>query len=124
VLAIGTLFRTSYKISDSLSRATGAVYRRAWRQGVYAFCVIAGAYLGGKWGLVGVSIGVLCAIAVNFTLMAQLSLRLAHLRWRNFLAAHLSAFPLAAVVAVVTWWIVNFLRAEHVGILHVNHPAI
>ena len=32
VLAVGMLFRTSYKISDSLSRATGSVYRRAWRQ--------------------------------------------------------------------------------------------
>src|SRR6202049_4068366 len=31
ILAVGMIFRASYKISDVLVRATGAVYRRAWR---------------------------------------------------------------------------------------------
>lgn len=115
VLAIGTLFRTSYKMSDSLSRATGAVYRRAWRQCVYALCVVGGAYFGSKWGLAGVSIGVLCAITVNFMLMVQLSLRLTHLSWRSFLAAQLSALPLTTVVAVQAWFVVNILRAQPVS---------
>src|SRR3989442_682732 len=42
VLVLGTLFRTSYKISDSLTRALGAVYRRAWRQWSYAALVFGG----------------------------------------------------------------------------------
>jgi O-antigen/teichoic acid export membrane protein len=112
ILAVGTLFRTSYKMSDSLSRATGAVYRRAWRQGVYAFCVIGGAYIGSKWGLVGVSMGVLGAIIINFTLMAQLSLCLAHLSWRGFLTANAAALPLTTVVAVQSWFLMNFLRTH------------
>lgn len=112
ILAAGTLFRTSYKMSDSLSRATGAVYRRAWRQGVYAFCVIGGAYIGSMWGLAGVSIGVLCAIIVNFMLMAQLSLRLAYLSWRSFLTANAKALPLTTVVAVQAWFLMNILRTQ------------
>ena len=115
ILAIGTLFRTSYKMSDSISRATGAVYRRAWRQGVYAFCVIGGAYIGSKWGLAGVSIGVLCAIIVNFMMMAQLSLQLAYLSWRSFLTAHAPALPLTAVVAAQAWFIANVLHSKSVS---------
>src|SRR6185437_7222982 len=30
ILGIGMLFRTSYKMSDSIARSTGVVYRRAW----------------------------------------------------------------------------------------------
>lgn len=102
----------------SLARSTGAVYRRAWRHCVYALCVIGGAYFGSKWGLVGVSIGVVCAITVNFILMAQLSLHLTHLRLRNFLAAHAPAFPLTVVVGLQTWWLVNLLRSQQMSALY------
>src|SRR5690625_1967337 len=40
ILSIGLLFRTSYKISDSLVRAMGAAYRRAWRQAIYAISIL------------------------------------------------------------------------------------
>ena len=40
IFAAGLIFRTSYKISDSLARAMGTVYRRAWRQAVYAVAVV------------------------------------------------------------------------------------
>ena len=73
IFAIGMLFRTSYKMGDSLARATGAVYRRAWRQGIYAAFVLVGAYVGKHWGISGVVIGVLCALTTNFILMAHLS---------------------------------------------------
>src|SRR5690606_40788918 len=46
VLAAILVFRTAYKISDCLARATGAVYRRAWRQWVYMIAVFVGAMMG------------------------------------------------------------------------------
>ena len=46
ILALGILFRTSYKLSDSVARATGAVYARAWRQGLYAAAIAAMAFIG------------------------------------------------------------------------------
>ncbi len=110
VLSIGLLFRTSYKMSDSISRATGAVYRRAWRQGVYAFLVIGGAWVGQHWGVEYVAWGVVGALAINFLLMAQLSLSVSGMTWGSFFAAHEAALGLAAVSGIATWSAVTLLR--------------
>ncbi|MGI9422302.1 MAG: lipopolysaccharide biosynthesis protein, partial [Hyphomicrobiaceae bacterium] len=40
ILALSMVFRSSYKISDSVARATGAVYRRAWRQWIFALAIV------------------------------------------------------------------------------------
>lgn len=101
ILIIGMLFRTSYKMSDSLTRATGAVYRRAWRQVAYAVLVVGGAWAGQHWGITGVALGVLVALAVNFTIMAQLSLNLSGITWWDFGKAHAPALMLAAVSGVI-----------------------
>jgi PST family polysaccharide transporter len=103
VLTLGMLFRTSYKLSDSLARATGAVYRRAWRQIVYAGSILGGSWIGQHWGITGVAAGVVGALTINFLLMAHLSTRLAQLPWRGFAAAHLPALRLAAVAGGSTW---------------------
>ncbi len=108
--AFALLFRTSYKMSDSLARATGAVYRRAWRQGLYAALVLVGATVGTHWGLIGVAYGVLAALAANFFLMAHLSLGLANLTWRRFGEAHVPAIlcaMLAGTLALVTMTILR-----------------
>ena len=110
ILAIGMLFRASYKMSDSLARATGAVYKRAWRQAAYAFFVLAGAWIGQHWGIAGVSAGVVCALALNFLLMADLSLRLTPLTWKRFYRAHVPALILGFVTFVEVWLIAAVLR--------------
>lgn len=110
ILALGMLFRTSYKMSDSLARSTGAVYRRAWRQIVYASLVIGGAWVGSAHGLAGVSWGVLAAVTANFFLMAHLSLQVAEMRWRDFARAHLPSMALTAVVTPVVWMAASALR--------------
>jgi len=88
VLGLGMLFRASYKMSDSIARSTGAVYRRAARQFVYAGLVCLAAWIGSHWGITGVAWGSLFALTVNFLLMAQLSLDVAHMTWREFWGAH------------------------------------
>lgn len=113
ILAIGMVFRTSYKMSDSLARSTGAVYRRAWRQIVYAALVIMGALVGGPYGLAGVSWGVLAAVTVNFLLMAHLSLQVAEMQWRDFARAHFPAMALTAVVTPAVWMAASALRHWH-----------
>lgn len=110
VLAVGMLFRTSYKVSASVARATGAVYRSAWRQGVYALLVVAGAWAGQFWGVAGVSLGVLLALAVFFVLMAQLSVRLTSITWRDYVAAHAPAASLTLLVGVEVWAVAALLR--------------
>ncbi len=103
ILALGMFLRTSYRISDVTARATAAVYRRAWRQLVYALCVLVGAWFGKAWGINGVAVGVLIALAVNFFLMAHLGLRLTSLSWRSFGRAHAPALALAAVAGGLAW---------------------
>jgi len=110
VFAIGLLFRTSYKMSDSIARATGAVYRRAWRQAIYAALVFTGAWIGSSWGITGVAIGVLASLIINFTLMADLSLAVAHTTWRRFAEAHLPAIVTALLAGTISWLTVAILR--------------
>lgn len=75
------VFRMSYKMSDSLALAKGAVYGRAWRQFIYGALVAAGAWFGKGYGLMGVGLGVALAVFVNFLLMLHLSKTLIHFSW-------------------------------------------
>ena len=113
ILACGMLFRTSYKISDTIVRATGAVYARAWRQAIFAVAVLVGALVGQNWGLAGVATGVFLALALNFAQMAQLSLRLTGMRWRDFGQAHLSGLALAVILGPISLATATWLR--HLG---------
>ena len=103
ILAAGMLFRTSSKLSDTLTRATGAVFRRAWRQIIYAAMVLGGAWIGQHWGIVGVSWGVLLALMVNFGLMAHLSVTEAKMTWLDFWRAHVPALLMAVVSSPIVW---------------------
>jgi O-antigen/teichoic acid export membrane protein len=111
ILAVGMLFRTSYKVSASVARATGAVYHMAWRQAVYAVAVVLGGLVGQFWGVPGVALGVLVALAVFFLLMAQLSVSLTEVTWRDYLAAHLPAVFLTVMVGAETWAVATALRS-------------
>jgi len=101
-------------MSDSLVRATGAVYRRAWRQAVFAALVAGGAWLGHYAGLPGVALGVLGAIAINFLLMAHLSLSLAGVTWRTLWDAHRPALAVTALFGAEAWGLATFLRLWNV----------
>ncbi|MEI6946252.1 lipopolysaccharide biosynthesis protein [Paraflavisolibacter sp. H34] len=108
ILACSLLFRMSYKMSDSLARATGAVYKRAWRQIAYATAVIGGSYFGSRWGLPGVACGVAFALVLNFLMMTHLSLRLTGIGWGKVLEAHKHGL-LLGMVTVVFCSIMSFL---------------
>lgn len=103
ILAFGMLFRASYRLSDSLTRAVGAVYRRAWRSWLFALSVLVGAVVGVPWDIAGVSAGVLGALALNFALMTSLGGRLVHVRWPRILGVHVPGLVLAGVAAAAAW---------------------
>jgi len=111
ILGIGMLFRTSYKMSDSIARSTGVVYRRAWRQVLYAGLVVVGSWIGQHWGIVGVSWGALAALAINFFIMAALSLEVAQLTWGEFWRAHQPAVVLSLVTFPPVWAMTAAARA-------------
>jgi len=110
ILAFSMLFRTSYKLSDSVSRATGTVYARAWRQAVFTVGVFVGSIIGQLWGVEGVAFGVSVAFAVNFFLMAQLSLRVTKMSWSEFAGVHMPGLALAGVVGLGVWAPVEWMR--------------
>ncbi|RUT91395.1 lipopolysaccharide biosynthesis protein, partial [Mesorhizobium sp. USDA-HM6] len=110
ILAFSMLFRTSYKLSDSVSRATGTVYARAWRQAVFTIGVFVGSLIGQLWGVEGVAFGVGAAFGINFFLMAQLSLRVTGMTWADFFLVHLPGLALACVVGTGVWAFVEWLR--------------
>jgi PST family polysaccharide transporter len=111
------MFRTSYRMSDSLSRATGKVYRRAWRQALYAGLVFAGAWVGQRQGITGVALGVLVALFVNYVLMAHLGLSVLRITWLSFLRAQLPAVWLTMVVGALT-------VATMAGTRHLDLPPL
>jgi O-antigen/teichoic acid export membrane protein len=110
VLAAGMLFRTNSKISDALARATGAVYRRAWRQIVYATLIVGGAWVGQRWSITAVAWAVLFAVLVNWVSMTQLSLSNARMPWTDLFAAQLPAVLVSVLIGVPGWLAITLLR--------------
>jgi O-antigen/teichoic acid export membrane protein len=110
ILACSLLFRMSYKMSDSLARATGAVYRRAWRQIIYALAVVVGSYIGQFWGLYGVACGVAVALVINFLIMAHLSMQLTFIKWLEIIKAHGSGIILGLATGLIGFTLVTLCR--------------
>jgi O-antigen/teichoic acid export membrane protein len=108
VFALVLLPRASYKISGSLTRATGAVYGGAWRQWLYAAEVLVGCGIGSRWGVNGVAVGASAAIVLHFLVMLRFSARVAPGLMRTVLTMYVKHLPLAAVA---------FLGAETAAVL-------
>lgn len=101
ILGFVAFLRSGLKLTDSLVRATGAVYRRAWRQALYATAVVTGAWIGAQGGLAGAAFGVAGGVTVGWLLMAHLGLELTGLRWSALLTSTARAVPLTVIMAAV-----------------------
>lgn len=101
VIIFGLLFRTSSKLSDAVAKATGAVYRRAWRSLAFAAMVITGAAVGQTHGLYGVAVGVLAALAANYLVTNHLCLQIVGMSWRDFAKDHSAALVLGVTAGIV-----------------------
>jgi PST family polysaccharide transporter len=110
VLGLGMMFRSNTKIAEALVRAPGAVYRRAWRQILYAVMVVGGAWIGQRWGITAVAWAMLFAISANWVSMMQLSLTDARMRWVEVFAAQLPAIMVTALAGVPGWLAISLLR--------------
>ena len=64
-------------------RALGAVYREAWRRALFALLMVAGVWLGARWGLAGAAAAIVAAHIVLHLLLTQLALALLGLGWRR-----------------------------------------
>jgi PST family polysaccharide transporter len=120
ILIASLLFRTSYKISDAVTLAMGSMYRRAWRQWIYAGAVVAGASLGLPWGLAGVAAGVGAAVALNFFLMLQLAMEVTGVRLSEVIRVHAQQVFAAFLLVLPVWLMAELTRSldfGHTGVL-------
>jgi len=111
IFAFSMLFRTSYKMGESLCRASGVIFQRALRQFVFALLVIIGTLIGQRWGVTGVAAGVSVAITLNFFYMAQLSLKITETSWTTFFLIHVPPLVITVTVFFETWLVAGFLRS-------------
>jgi O-antigen/teichoic acid export membrane protein len=110
ILIVGMLFRTGYIISATLARAKGAVYRNAWRQGVYAALIVGGAWIGQHWGISGVALAVLVVLAIHFLIMAHLGLSIISFTWRQLWFIYVPYMWCAAITGIEAWTVATILR--------------
>jgi PST family polysaccharide transporter len=110
ILCVGGYLNAAHTLSDSLARAKGAVYEKFRRHAIYAACVFAGSYIGSRWGIVGVAVGVVIATIVMYLLMAQLTNRLVGVNWKQYLLCQLPGAILGASVVAVALPVTVLLR--------------
>jgi PST family polysaccharide transporter len=115
VLALGGAGYCIYNLSDSLVRAKGAVYAKFFYQGVYAACVFAAASIGQEWGIEGVSVGMVLAIAIAYLLMARLSLKLLGATWSSFFFAQWPGVVASGAVGCAVLPLTAVLRAAELS---------
>jgi O-antigen/teichoic acid export membrane protein len=115
LFTVSLLFRMSSKISDTCTKAAGAVYQRALIQFGYAAMVVVGAIVGQRWGVGGVAVCVSMAMGINWLNMAQLGRSVTDLDWTRFARAHTPALLLALVVGAAATLAAEASRAVHLG---------
>lgn len=117
ILAACTALRIVTRVTDSLVRALGAVYRSALRKSIFAAAVIAGSWAGHFWSLPGVAVGVVLAVTLNAILMTLLAMQLAELRAGDIVRAVVPGLLLGALALIVSMPTALLLR-------HLSLPAL
>ena len=97
ILVVGLYLRGGYRMGMVVVQARGAVYRGARLQAIYAVLVVAGAWIGTRWGIEGVAFAVLLALGGMFVLTARLVQSITGHPWRKLLRGHVAPVVLAAL---------------------------
>lgn len=111
ILALGAYLRLGHTMNSMPAKVTGAVYKVAWVGGGYAILVLVGTWIGSYFGMGGVAFAVLIALAFQFILLTNISLKLVQISWADLLALHVPAAALTAVIGLVSWSLTTALRA-------------
>lgn len=110
VLALGMYFRLGYKVSHAFNLAEGKVFATAWRTLLYGLLVGIFSAAGARFGLIGVGLGVLLALALVFLLLTHLSLSLLDMTAARLALALLPFAALGLVSGVGGWLVAYYLR--------------
>jgi O-antigen/teichoic acid export membrane protein len=121
ILSLTFLFRVASRISDILVRATGEVYKRAWRRFIYAVLILSGTYIGQLYaGLIGVAWGVVFASFINFILMGSLTFRILNIGWKEYLGFYKEGIIILLIfgsMLLISKLIVSYITSVSVLVL-------
>jgi PST family polysaccharide transporter len=113
LFTVGLFFRMSSKVTDACVKATGAVYSRAFIQGLYAVMVLVAALIGQRWGVGGVAVAVSVAMGINWLMMAALGQAVTGLSWPRFVRAQAPGLVLAVLIGGAVAVTVQTTRAAN-----------
>jgi PST family polysaccharide transporter len=100
VLALGMLFRTGFKISGVLANGVGAPYHNALYLTIYGVAVVVGALIAIPFGITGVAVSTLFALALAYVLLTNHSLKLTGMSWGRLLATYVPALKLTVLLGL------------------------
>jgi len=123
ILCVAGFFRVITNSSGAVVKATGKVYKEAWRQLVFAVLVIAGALIGYKYGIEGVGIAVVISTLWFYLSMAQLTLKIANITWIEFFKAQIPGLVILSIItalSLITLILLNYLISREMFILKLS----
>ena len=99
ILCIAGFFRVITNSSGAVAKATGKVYKEAWRQLIFALVLIIGALISYKYGIEGVGVAVVISSVIFYLSMAHLTIQIINITWIEFLK---SQFPGIVIVLIIS----------------------
>ena len=103
ILLISIPFRTLTRISDSLIRSRGLVYRGSLRKFIYSFILACSVFIGKEYGLEGVSVGVNIAVLFDYFLTLLLLKTNLHLKMYPYIKAIIPSLRISLIIALITY---------------------
>ena len=122
ILAVSVLYRGVTKVSDSIAKSTGSVYRRALVQWFYAAVVCIATFLVADGGVINVAKAFAVAGLLQAILMVTLGCSISGLRWTDIAKSYVPGVLVGAVL-VLTAGLVKYV-CEYYGLIDVLTLAL
>lgn len=110
ILLITVVFRIFMSISDTLVRASGAVYASALRKAIGAVVIFVCCWCGQFWGLPGVAVAMDIAVLISCALMMQLSVRIIGCDLKDYIRIYGHGCAIGCVICLIILPIVIIVR--------------
>ncbi len=118
ILSVTVVFRIFINVSDTLVRATGAVYASAARRAALASMIIVSSWVGQAGGLTGVAVAMNFSILLGYFLMVQLSIKIIQFKLADYLNLLKNGLVIGGVLLLTILPLATLLR------VYVGHPGI
>ena len=110
ILVIAGFFRVTLSYSGAVALATGRIYTEVAQQTVYVLLLTGGAFLGVKYGIEGVGLAVVIALAWLFIAQSYLAIKIIESNWINFLKSLVPGLGNAAFMILVNIAAIYFIE--------------